>query len=198
MAIFILLQIPVAVAHNLETLLICRFFGGIFGSAPIAILGGMYVDFLGPVDIGIAAAVLAGAIFLGPTAGPITGSFITQSSLGWRWTIWITFLMAIFFSLLGAIVTPETFEPILLRRRAKERRYITKNWALHAKSEESRIDSAVLLNKYLTKPLQMIVLEPIVSSWPLHLLWRTTELTMECFSWSSSQCTWLSSMASYY
>ncbi|KIW31841.1 uncharacterized protein PV07_03434 [Cladophialophora immunda] len=162
MAVFALFQIPVAVARDLQTLFICRFFGGVFGSAPVAILGGMYVDFMAPIDLGVAAAVFAGAAFLGPAAGPILGSFITQSSLGWRWTIWITLLMTVAFGLLVSTVTPETFEPVLLRRRARERRHATKNWALHAKSEEYPLDLRTLLKKYLTKPLQMIVLEPIL------------------------------------
>lgn len=41
MAIF---QIPVAVAQNLYTVLICRFLGGVFGSSPLAIAGGALVD----------------------------------------------------------------------------------------------------------------------------------------------------------
>ncbi|KIW95082.1 uncharacterized protein Z519_03665 [Cladophialophora bantiana CBS 173.52] len=162
MATFAIFQIPVAVAHDLQTLFVCRFFGGVFGSAPVAILGGMYVDFMEPISLGVAAAVFAGAAFLGPAAGPIMGSFITQSSLSWRWTIWITLLMTVAFGLPTAVITPETFEPVLLRRRAKERRYVTRNWALHAKAEEYPLDFRTLLNKYLTKPLHMIALEPIL------------------------------------
>ena len=43
-------QIPVAVAQNLQTIMLCRFFGGVFGCAPLAIVGGMLADFWGPVD----------------------------------------------------------------------------------------------------------------------------------------------------
>lgn len=54
---FILFQIPVATAHNVETLLVCRFFGGAFGSAPLAIVAGIYVDIWDMVARGIATQV---------------------------------------------------------------------------------------------------------------------------------------------
>ena len=36
-----------------------------------------------------------------------------------------------------------------------------RKWALHAKIEENPIDGKILLEKYMMKPLKMIVLEPI-------------------------------------
>ena len=51
---FIILQIPVGVATNLETIFICRFLAGAFGSAPLAIVAGMYVDFWGTVERSLA------------------------------------------------------------------------------------------------------------------------------------------------
>lgn len=70
---FAIFQIPVAVAQNLETIMICRFFGGCFASAPLAIVGGALADFWDPVDRGVAVAVFAAATFIGPVAGPIMG-----------------------------------------------------------------------------------------------------------------------------
>ncbi|RDW72927.1 hypothetical protein BP6252_06834 [Coleophoma cylindrospora] len=162
MVVFCIFQIPVAVAPNLETIFICRFFAGLFGSAPLAIIGGMYVDFMETVERGIASAVFAGATFAGPVAGPVIGSFITESYLGWRWTAWITLIMSVFFSLLALITTPETFEPTLLRWKAQRLRHETQDWSLHAKSEEQNIDMNSLLTKYLTKPMRMIAKEPIL------------------------------------
>ena len=58
--IFAIFQIPVAVAQNIYTVMLCRFFGGFFGSAPLAIVGGTLADFFGPVDRGVAVCVFAG------------------------------------------------------------------------------------------------------------------------------------------
>lgn len=161
-ALFCVFQIPLGVANSLTTVLISRFFAGLFGAAPLAILGGLYVDILSPMDMGIAISLFSGSVFIGPAAGPILGSFITQSYLGWRWTAWITLIFSTPATLFCYLVTPETFEPVLLQWKAAKLRHETKDWALHAKSEEQKVDMHSLLTKYLTKPMRMIVKEPIV------------------------------------
>ncbi len=148
--------------------MICRFLGGCFGAAPIAIVGGTYVDFWDTLDRGIATAGFAGATFLGPIAGPIVGEFITQSYLGWRWTAWITLIMSAFFGLLGLFTVPETYAPILLKRKAERMRHDTRNWALHATIDESPVHMQALFEKYFSKPWIMLIQEPIVSSRPLY------------------------------
>jgi len=159
---FAIFQIPVAVAQNVYTIFICRFFGGFAASAPLGIIGGLLADMFGPVDRGIAVAVFASATFIGPVAGPIVGGFIVMSHLGWRWTAWITLIMAMFFGIIGFIVIPETLAPVLLSRRAKKLRHETKNWALHAKADESEVNLKDLANRYLLKPFQMLAMEPIL------------------------------------
>jgi DHA1 family multidrug resistance protein-like MFS transporter len=53
--------------------------------------------------------------------------------LGTLLTSTVTFLLAIFFGVLGLIGIPETYAATLLQRRAKKLKHQTKNWALHAK-----------------------------------------------------------------
>lgn len=188
MIVFCIFQIPLAVAQNLETIFVCRFLAGTFGSAPLAIIGGMYVDFMEPISRGVATSVFAGAVFAGPVAGPVVGSFITQSYLGWRWTAWITLIMSTAFNILAFIVTPETSEPVLLKWKAGRLRHETKDWALHAKSEESRLDMHTVVNKYLTKATHMIVKEPIVSSFVVMFTYEIVVLTHFSSSFSRSTC----------
>ncbi|MCJ1438899.1 Citrinin biosynthesis cluster MFS transporter mrr1 [Xylographa pallens] len=157
-----ILQIPVAVATNVETIMITRFLGGVFGCAPLAIVGGALADFWGPVDRGVAVAMFAAATFIGPVAGPIMGEFITQSHLGWRWTQWITLIMVTLFTALGLLIIPESFAPVILQRRAKKLRFETRNWAVHAALDENRVDVRQLLTKYLLRPFAMLFLEPIL------------------------------------
>jgi len=57
---------------------------------------------------------------------------------------------------------PETFEPVLLQQRAKRLRYETKNWTLHAKSEEKLVGLKVIAHNYLLRPFVMLALEPIL------------------------------------
>ncbi|KAI9734518.1 MAG: Citrinin biosynthesis cluster MFS transporter mrr1 [Cirrosporium novae-zelandiae] len=160
--IFMIFQIPVGVAINIETIMLCRFFQGVFGSAPLGIVGGALADFWDPVNRGIAIAVFAAATFLGPVFGPILGGFIVPSHLGWHWTAWITMIMAALFWLIGLFLVPETFAPLILTRRAARLRYTTKNYAYHSVAEESPLNLKNLVEKYLKRPFKMLFLEPIL------------------------------------
>ena len=77
--------IPVAVAGNLETVLICRFFCGFFGASALGVLGGTFADFWNPAERGFAISIFAAATFLGPLIAPTVGGFLVDSELGWRW-----------------------------------------------------------------------------------------------------------------
>ena len=160
--LFAIFQIPVAVARNLETIMLCRFFGGVFGSAPLGIIGGTLADFWGPVERGFALGLFAGATFIGPVAGPIVGGFITQSYLGWRWTAWITLIMAAFFGTCACIICSESYAPVLLQRKAAKIRFETKNWAIRAPMDEKQVNINEIVNKFLLRPFVMIAQEPIL------------------------------------
>lgn len=68
---------------------------------------------------GLATTFFAAAPFLGPVIGPIVGGFVGET-IGWRW---VEGLMAIFTGvlwILGSLLIPETYPPVLLRRRAEK------------------------------------------------------------------------------
>jgi MFS family permease len=162
-----------------------RFFGGFAASAPLAIVGGAMADIWGPLERAYGICVFAAAAFVsrifrgpdrfltnvktGPVAGPIMGGFITQSHLGWRWTAWITLIMAALFGCIGLAVIPETSAARILQIKAKRLRYETKNWALHAKADESRIDFDTITHIYLVRPFVMFVQEPILALITLYM-----------------------------
>jgi len=56
-AVFVIFQVPVAVAQNVETIMLCRFLGGAFSCAPLAIGGAILADIWDPVDRGVAICV---------------------------------------------------------------------------------------------------------------------------------------------
>ncbi|TQB68352.1 Citrinin biosynthesis cluster MFS transporter mrr1 [Monascus purpureus] len=161
-AIFIIFQVPVAVAQNLETLMLARFFLGFFGTSALAIIPGALADFWGPVERAIAISLFSAATFVGPIFGPIIGGFIVDSSLGWRWTAWITMIPASFFGIIAFLTLPETYHPVLLQRRASRLRKETRIWAYHSRLDENTPTFGEILTKYLFRPIQMLFLEPIL------------------------------------
>ncbi|KAI9668781.1 MAG: hypothetical protein M1831_000850 [Alyxoria varia] len=166
---FAIFQIPVAVAQNLETVMISRFLGGFAACAPLAIIGGALADMWDPIERAYAICAFAFGVFVGPVAGPIAGGFITESHLGWRWTAWLTLIMASTFGAIGFFVIPETSAARILQDRARDLRYSTKNWALHAKADESRTDAKAIAFIYLLRPFRMIVQEPILLLMTLYM-----------------------------
>jgi MFS transporter, DHA1 family, multidrug resistance protein len=76
--LFAIFQIPVAVAQNLETIMLGRFFGGFFASAPLAVVGGALADIWDPLDRAYGVCAFAAGAFAGPVAGPIMGGFIVS------------------------------------------------------------------------------------------------------------------------
>ncbi|TVY37410.1 Efflux pump [Lachnellula occidentalis] len=106
-------------SQNIQTLIILRFFAGSFGSSPLTNAGGVIADMFPAKQRGLAAGVFASAPFLGPTLGPIIGGFLGETK-GWRW---VEGLMAIFTGalwIIGTLTIPETYSPLILRRRAKQ------------------------------------------------------------------------------
>lgn len=47
---FAIFQIPVACAHNIETIMISRFLSGLAASAPLAVVGGALADLYDPIE----------------------------------------------------------------------------------------------------------------------------------------------------
>ncbi|PQE12998.1 MFS multidrug transporter protein [Rutstroemia sp. NJR-2017a BBW] len=106
-------------SQNIQTLLILRFFAGAFGSSPLTNAGGVIADMFAASHRGVAMAIFASAPFMGPAIGPIVGGFLGDAE-GWRW---VEGLMAIFTGallIIGGLTIPETYTPVILRRRAKK------------------------------------------------------------------------------
>jgi len=161
-ACFGIFQIPVAVAQNVQTIMLCRFFGGVFASSPLGIVGGSMADMWSPTYRAAAIAGFALATFVGPAMGPIIGGFVTDSYLGWRWTEYLTAILAFFFLFVDIIFLPETYGPVLLKEKAKKLRHERMIWAIHARQEEKEISFKTIFEVYLFRPIKMLFLEPMI------------------------------------
>ena len=167
---FVLTQIPVGLATNVETILIFRFLGGVASSGSPAIVGGYLADFLPPVERGVAVAIFAATTLIGPSCGAIVGGMLVESpALGWRWTAWLSMILGIVFGIIGYIVLPETYVPVLLKRKAQRLRFETGEWALHAKLEEKPVDVRDFVVRYLSRPFVMLCLEPILLAMTMYI-----------------------------
>lgn len=78
-----MLQLPVAQSQSLYAIFFFRFLQGVFGSAPSAILSGTLADIWTPKQRGFAMPSTGTFLMIGPSLGPMVGSEIVKSALGW-------------------------------------------------------------------------------------------------------------------
>ncbi|KAL9098517.1 MAG: hypothetical protein Q9187_009646, partial [Circinaria calcarea] len=159
---FSIFQLGVATGKDLQTVLLCRFFGGLFGASPLAIVAAVFSDMFDNKTRGLAITVFSMTVFSGPLLAPFIGGFIIESYLGWRWTEYLVAIMGFLSFGLDLLFLEETYPPVVLIQKASELRRRTLNWGIHAKQEEIEVDFRELLSKNFSRPLRILFTEPIV------------------------------------
>ncbi|KAF7595576.1 hypothetical protein BBP40_005611 [Aspergillus hancockii] len=143
-------------AKNLATLLVCRFFAGAIGSSPLAVGAGTVMDIWSGLHSARAMALFLLTAFLGPALGSLVGGWVAEYK-DWRWSQWTTlFLGASVWTF--SLAAKETYSRPIIRQRAKK---------LGLPLPPSPIPSGLaglnfLVTVTLTRPLYMLVREPIV------------------------------------
>ncbi|GAA87768.1 MFS transporter [Aspergillus luchuensis IFO 4308] len=166
LTIFLLLLLPTALAQNIETILVSRFFGGLFGSALMSNSPASISDIVSDKHRPLAFGFLSIGPMNGPVYGPIIGGFVYQY-MGWRWTNWIVLIIG------GAVLIlmifiKETYAPVILRRRTKLKRIETQNrkwWTRYDHAQDLRS----LLQISLSRPFIMLLTEPICIFWDIYV-----------------------------
>ncbi|KAH5418353.1 hypothetical protein HBI67_180920 [Parastagonospora nodorum] len=147
-----------AVAKDFQTLMITRFFGAFFASAPVTNTGGVLGDLYSPAWRALAMAGYAMAVVGGPCLGPIvSAAFVANPSLGWRWTEYFTGILQAAILFIDIIFIDECYPPKLLIYKARRLRHETGNWALHTKFEEWDVSIKELSKKFLLRPIQLLM-----------------------------------------
>ncbi|KAL3443992.1 major facilitator superfamily domain-containing protein [Aspergillus insuetus] len=139
-----------------------RFMSGIAGSAPLAVGGGVLRLRCWNADQrGQAVGIYTLAPLLGPVIGPITGAFISEYTT-WRWVFWSTSIAGIIIQVFGFLFLPETYGPILLKRRAKSLRENEGESLYHTEHDSVNFISA--MKTALVRPFKLLATQPIVQS----------------------------------
>lgn len=154
--------IGTATAKDVQTLMLTRFFAGFFAASPLSIVPGTFADLFNNRYRGVAIAIFAMAVFVGPFASPFTGGFITMSYLGWRWAMYISAIMGFLATALLLLFVRETYAPVVLMEKAATLRRQTRNWGIHAKQDEVELDLRSLITVNFSRPFRMLFTEPIV------------------------------------
>ncbi|THZ27646.1 MFS general substrate transporter [Aureobasidium pullulans] len=165
-AIFVLLILPCALAKNIESLLIPRFFGAFAAASLVSNAPGSINDIVVEEYRALAFSIWAIGPLNGPVVGPIIGGF-TYQCLGWRWTNWLVMILAGVAFAFVAIVK-ETYGPTLLRKRAAKKRKETGDPRWWSRFDEKKA-FLPLLKVNLSRPFVLMVTEPICIFWDVYV-----------------------------
>lgn len=158
--LYVIFNIPVAVAKNIGTVLVCRFLCGVFSSSALTNVGASLVD-LHDESRGLAIAFFSFCPYSGPVFGGIVNGFISVGSKRFDLMVWVNMAFAGVMWILMAFI-PETYAPVILKKRAKKLRKETGNMKIMTEQEATPMNFKELVNTCLYRPLKFIVQEPVL------------------------------------
>lgn len=160
------------------TLLVGRFLDGVAGSAFLSVAGGTVGDMFAKKDLSMPMMAYTASPLVGwvldagfdvrtvltrcrPELGPLIGGFINQYA-NWRWSFWTLMLWSGVQLVAIVLLVPETYSPVLLKRKAQALRKRTGNQRYKAKIE--LIDKSILKTVALSckRPFELLFFEPMV------------------------------------
>ncbi|QIW96568.1 hypothetical protein AMS68_002086 [Peltaster fructicola] len=156
-----------ALAPTWAGLVVMRLLCGMGAGTPISVVGGVYADiYKTPQARGTAIMIFMTMTILGPLVGPPASGYLAVVS--WRWAYWLQLIIAgvswpIF------IFMPETYGPVLLKRKAAEQRQETGDVSIVAPIELENKSMQELITVILARPFRMFLFEAIVLSSCLYM-----------------------------
>ena len=147
---------------SMAQLLVFRFLAGMFGASPLTNSGGLIADMFPPSQRGVAMSVFSVAPFMGPVLGPILGGFVSIT-VGWRWVQGVCCIFIGVVWLIGCVLVPETYGPVLLRKTAKSlTRKTGKVYTSALELNNGGVKASEIFSKTLKRPWVLLFWEPIV------------------------------------
>ncbi|KAJ9479192.1 putative Polyamine transporter 3 (putative) [Pseudozyma hubeiensis] len=191
---FTVLYIPQALAKNITTIIVVRWFQGMAASVGNSLVAGSVSDVFHANERGFPMSLYSIAVYMAQGISPYISS-VTVNRAGWRIMFWWQGGMALLTYALMFVVLKETRGPVLLSRRAKK---LTKETGrLHkCRADDERQSFFVMVKISLFRPMQYLIFEPIVTSFALWIgfLWGIIFISLEAipivfatYGWNSEQ-----------
>ncbi|KAL1408894.1 hypothetical protein Q8F55_005708 [Vanrija albida] len=161
LSLYFLFTLPSALAKNVATMLAGRMIAGLVSSAPMTNVGGSIADIWAVEERGVPMAIFSCTLFMGPCLGPLFGGWIALKTHTWRNIYWVLFgfigLVAIF-----TLVVPETYAPIILRRKAARLNKENNTDVYVSKHDIDMVPFKDRLKTAMFRPFILMVCEPII------------------------------------
>ncbi|CAI7666820.1 unnamed protein product [Penicillium manginii] len=157
---YVIWTITCAVAPDIGSLVVFRFFAGCVGSCPLTIGAGSIADMFVQEHRGSAMAAWAIGPLIGPVVGPVAGGYLAQAK-GWRWTFWVLAMASGAVAVCSLLTIKESYAPTLLARKTKRLQKETGNKDLRSALDTGRSPKDLFLFSII-RPTKMLFLSPIV------------------------------------
>ncbi|KAF8655044.1 hypothetical protein AX16_003280 [Volvariella volvacea WC 439] len=162
---FALTHLVVAVAQNIETVIVFRTLQGAFGSTGATVVAGTIADIWERKERGLPMTVYSVIAFSGNGIGAVMSGWIEMNPrLGWRWVSGIPCIMSFIYLALVCIFLRETRSSVILTKRAKKIRKETGDDRYRAPAEIEHPSLKTMIWVSCTRPLVFLLTEPIVAS----------------------------------
>ncbi|KAF1956088.1 MFS general substrate transporter [Byssothecium circinans] len=199
--VFCAFTLGCALAPDLNSLIIMRFFAGAGGSACLTIGSGVISDLFPTEQRGRAMALYSLGILFGPVLGPIMGGFIAQRA-DWRWDFWVVFIAGCILTGGIMVLLRETNATVLLnwkvnRLRKELQRPDLQNIITHEKDAAALSRRNILIQGMIV-PIKLLFRSPIVFLLSLYisfvfgllfLLFTTiTQVYIQTYGWAPELC----------
>ncbi|AJS03890.1 Tpo2p [Saccharomyces cerevisiae YJM1460] len=161
MGLYVIFNIPCALAPNLGCLLACRFLCGVWSSSGLCLVGGSIADMFPSETRGKAIAFFAFAPYVGPVIGPLVNGFISVSTGRMDLIFWVNMAFAGVMWIISSAI-PETYAPVILKRKAARLRKETGNPKIMTEQEAQGVSMSEMMRACLLRPLYFAVTEPVL------------------------------------
>ncbi|KAF2165945.1 hypothetical protein M409DRAFT_66886 [Zasmidium cellare ATCC 36951] len=166
----VVFQIPLALAPNIGTIIICRLIAGFGGSAPLTNTGGTVSDLWSRNESGYAMMLYGvSSTFSPPMALVISGYIALEKS--WHWLFWVYLIVTGSVWIIMILTLRETRHSTILEKKAHRlRKALVKEMILkkedqdqisdvHNQSDKRGLRSLFVVS--LTRPVRFLLTEPI-------------------------------------
>lgn len=187
---FTVLFIPQALAKNITTIIVVRFFQGMAASVGNSLVAGSVSDVFHANERGLPMSLYSIAVYVSQGVSPYISS-VTVNRASWRIMFWWQGGMALLTYVAMWLVLKETRGPVLLSRRAKK--LTQETGRMHkCRADDERMSFLIMVKVSLFRPMQYLILEPVVLSFSLWIgfLWGIIFISLEAIPIVFSQYGW--------
>ncbi|KAK9467095.1 major facilitator superfamily domain-containing protein [Lipomyces arxii] len=169
LVLYTIFNIPCALSPNIGGLLVCRFLCGVFASSGLVLAGGTIADIWPMAHRGNAIAYFAAAPYCGPVFGPLVCGWINIGSRRLDLIFWVNMAFAGVMTIIICLI-PETYAPVILKRRAARLRTETGNMNIMTEQERLKMPLSEVIRTVLVRPVMLIMTEPVLDLMNLYIV----------------------------